>query len=112
LIESEQYSQKKLSTLVSHELQIIIKKTQAEMYPNDALNYVNNILGKHRLLNTVRCFFTEFSFICLNFFRLLFVAPNEASSTRLKVLSEGAKQYFAYINPRVSARHRDNQKGL
>lgn len=101
LIESRQYAQHKLSKLVEHELFIMFKKKPCAAYAHDLLAQIESKFHRYRFLNKLRCAYTELGFIGLNFLRLLLIAPSEISQSRVKSLSEGAKQYFAYLNPRM-----------
>jgi hypothetical protein len=101
LIESGQYAQHKLSRLVEHELLLMFKKKPCVAYVHDLLAQIGSKLHRYRFLNKLRCAYTELGFIGLNFLRLLLIAPSEISQSRVKSLSEGAKQYFAYLNPRM-----------
>jgi len=100
LIESGKYSQKQLSKLVVDELLSKLEKDGFSHY-SELSHPIEKTLERYHLLNKLRCFCTEIKFIMFNFFRLLCTTPGEISLSRKKLLLEGAKQYFSYLNPRM-----------
>ncbi len=101
LIASGHYAQSKLSHIVSDELMALINHKAAASTEAVITTQYKHILEKHKFLNQWRCFYTELLFILSNFFRLLFLEPSGTWIAKLRLLTEGAKRYFAYLNPRM-----------
>ncbi|MCH9689653.1 MAG: hypothetical protein K0U24_07275 [Gammaproteobacteria bacterium] len=101
LIASGRYAQSTLSDLVLDELKCLINKTAVASSKSDLSKQYEAAVIKHKFLNQFRCFYTELAFVASNFFRLLFLEPSGTWLSKLRLLAEGAKRYFTYLNPRM-----------
>lgn len=102
LIASGSYAKERLSAATAKELTEAFK-TQ-KLKASDPLQVKANIAKlsvRYKLLNQFRCFYTELAFVFFQFSRLLFLEPSETWVSKLGMLTEGAKRYLSYMNPRV-----------
>ncbi|MCH9756573.1 MAG: hypothetical protein K0U37_05215 [Gammaproteobacteria bacterium] len=102
LIASGEYAYSKLANTVSDELKLLMKYNVVTSSRDVIIEASKHIFGKYKRLNQVRCFYTELGFVLSNFLRLLFLEPTGTWGSKLRLLSEGAKRYFAYLNPRMT----------
>ena len=98
LIESNRYSQHELSKIVSETLLPLIKGVQTSSH--GVVSYLDEALHSHRMVNRLRCFYTESRFIVGNFFDLLF-EPQDTFLKKGRRLLAGLKRYLAYVLPRI-----------
>ncbi len=101
LIASGAYAQSKLADLVEEELKCLIQHKPVAVSKDEIAKQYQMLLEKHKFLNQFRCFYTELGFVLSNFFRLLFWEPSGTWLEKISLLTEGAKRYFSYLNPRM-----------
>lgn len=102
LIASGLYAKTKLAGLVEQSLTEAFASKKSKTIEASAVQQaIKSSEAKYKLLNLMRCFKAEASFILLQFFRLLLLEPSQTWGDKLGVLTEGVKRYLLYLKPRV-----------
>lgn len=102
LIESDLYSQHRLSEIVAVE---ILNQMSKPAYSSgkDVASHLGATHEKYKTINEVRRITTEFSFLSTNLFQILF-DKKYSFLVKFKMMFKGMKRYIVYLAPRLKRR--------